>query len=233
MPENKSWLQFILEAEIERKWEHALKRSNKLQEMYPNMDPDELVNLEINDKALWAGFIGIGTGGLESIPAVGQAIAVSTIVPEAVYLAKMQVDIMLIMIFIYQKDIAKEDIKPFIITCFVLAMGSDFIKKNIIKSAVNITRETLLKIIGRMEEKQIISVISKIGIKASADGILAKTPVISIVLNASMNYTQIHAFGWVAKKFLSPSFIICENCGFLTGKLNNFCPQCGSTFQGN
>lgn len=227
LSENNNWFMAILDAEIEKKWDNAVQRVAKIRELHPNMDPDSLVNLEIDDKSLWAGFIGIGTGGLESIPVVGQAIALGSILPEAVYLARMQVDIALIVAFLYQKDITKEEVKPIIITCLVLAMGSDFIKKQVTDVAIHITKEAILKLITRMGEQQIISIMAKVGIKASTHGILAKVPVLAIPLNSAFNYSQIQSFGWIAKKFMSPTFVMCGNCGFQTGKLNSFCSQCG------
>lgn len=222
-----NWLMAILDAEVEKKWDNAIQRVEKILGLNPNVDPNDLVNLEINDKSLWAGFIGIGTGGLESIPAIGQALAIGSILPEAVYLAKMQVDISLIVALLYKKDITKEDVKPIIITCFVLAMGADFIKKQVADVAIHITKESILKLITRMGEQQISSIMAKLGIRATTEGILAKVPVLAIPLNATFNYTQIQAFGWIVKKFMSPTFVMCGDCGFQTGKLNKFCPQCG------
>ena len=161
---------------------------------------------------------------------VGQAIAVGSLLPEALYLAKMQIDITLAVSLVYKKSISKDDTKYTVLTCFALAMGADFIKRELNIAAIRLTEKAVEGTIARIGEQQIVRMLEKLGIQATKKGILKKVPVVSVVTNAALNYGQIKSFGWVVKKFLSPTFMMCGNCGEEVGKLSKFCPKCGTSF---
>ncbi|MFQ5788046.1 MAG: hypothetical protein ACE5H1_08700 [Thermodesulfobacteriota bacterium] len=224
----KNYFQSLIEYEVDKNWDIAKEKVNTLLKENPNADIDILVNKIIDDKSFWAVVIGVGLGGLETIPSIGQIIAVGSVAPEAVYLAKMQVDIAMAIALLYNHSLDRQNIQHVVVACFVLALGADFIKKEIKVAAVHITKQVIVTTIKKFGEKQFFNLLKKIGIKATQKGILKKVPVISIPLNAGLNYSQIQAFGWVVKKFLSPSFVMCGECGHQTGRLNKFCPQCGT-----
>ncbi len=76
-------------------------------------------------------------------PAIGQALAIGSVAPEAVYLAKMQVDITLMIALIYNSQLNPEDVQIIMVACYVLALGTDFIKKEIKEVAIVITKELM------------------------------------------------------------------------------------------
>jgi len=227
-----SWLARVIDHEIQSHWDEADRIVKRIGAENPNGDPDLLVNAVIDHKAAIAAFVGIGTGALQAIPAVGQALSAGSLVPEALYLAKVQVDIALVISLAYKAHLTPDDAKGVIISCLVLALGADFVKKELGGAAVRITQRLVEKAIARMGEREVIRLLSRVGIQATKAGILAKIPIVGIPLNAVMNYGQIQAFGWTVKRFVSPSFVMCGNCGEQSGKLNRFCPKCGTTFAG-
>jgi hypothetical protein len=87
--EKESWFQSLIKYEIDNNWDSAKDKVNYLLKENPNADIDDLVNKIINDKAFWAAMIGIGIGGLQAVPAIGQALAIGSVAPEAVYLASL------------------------------------------------------------------------------------------------------------------------------------------------
>lgn len=226
----ENWLAGLVDHEIERRWDEAKAMVDRTRRLYPDGDPDLLVNEIISDRARIAAFVGIGAGALECVPVVGQALAIGAVVPEAVYLASVQVKITLVMSLLYERHLTKQDVKGVVVTCLALALGADFIKKEVCQTAVRITRRAVQQAITRMGERELARLLGRIGVRATCQGILKKVPIISLPLNAAMNHGQIKAFGWVAKKFLSPSFVMCGTCGSQTGRLNHFCPSCGAAF---
>jgi len=221
------WLSRVVDHEVETHWAQAHEIVRDSVEQYGGEDPDLIANHVIESKARLAAFIGAGTGALQSIPAVGQAIAVGSLVPEALYLAKMQIDIALVVAILYRRHLTPSEAKAVITTCLILALGADFIKNELRLATIQITAKAIEKAIERMGEKALVELFERIGIQATKGGILKRVPLISIPINAAMNYSQIEAFGWVVKKFLSPSFSMCGACGNQTGHLNRFCPSCG------
>ncbi|MGE0325907.1 MAG: hypothetical protein AB7K71_17115 [Polyangiaceae bacterium] len=230
MPDDNrpNWLALLIDREIEARWAEANAIAADIRSQHPGGDPDLLVNELISSKARVAAFVGVGTGALQAIPAIGQALSFGAVLPEAFYLARVQIDIALVVALLYQ-PLTKEEAKGIIVTCLVLALGADFIKANVIQAATKLTREVVEKVIARMGEKQLVVLLQRIGIEASKAGILKKVPLVGVPLNATLNYAQIEGFGWVVKKFMSPSFVMCGGCGAQTGRLNKFCPECGAS----
>ena len=225
--EQQGWLATVIGHEVQANWADAQEIVARIKEENPNADPDILVNAVIDDKARIAAFVGIGTGALQAIPAVGVALGLGSVLPEALYLAKVQVDIALVIALLYKEGLSPNDVKGVIVTCLVLALGADFVKAELNAAAVRITRRLVERAIEQMGEQQLTRLLARIGMEATKAGILAKIPLVSVPLNAVMNYGQIQAFGWAVKKFMSPSFVMCGSCGEQTGKLNRFCPKCG------
>lgn len=217
----ENWLLRVINHEVENYWHLANDIVGRAKKECSSDDPDIIANQVISGKARLAAFIGAGTGVIQSIPGVGQVIAIGMVVPEALYLAKMQIDIALVFALLYKKTLSKSEAKSIIITCLALALGADFIKNDLRLAMTKIT------------SKAIEAALKKIGKKVATDalckGILKRVPLISIPLNMGMNYEQLKVFGWAAKKFLSPSFSMCGSCGKHIGKMSKYCSGCGSS----
>lgn len=217
--EKKNWLLSVLDYEVEKHWREANDMVEQARRECPSDDPDIIANQLINSKARLAAFIGAGTGVLQSIPTVGQAIAVGVLLPEALYLAKMQIDIALVIALLYKKTLSKLEARGVVFTCLILALGADFIKNDLRLSAIKITSKVIEATLEKIGKKVVSEALGK--------GMLKRVPLISIPLNAVMNYEQLEAFGWAAKKFLSPSFVMCGSCGNQIGKMSKYCSRCG------
>jgi hypothetical protein len=225
-----NWLEKVINNEVDGHWDQACAIVENIRAEYPGENsPDLLANEVIERKARLAAFIGLGTGTLQAIPAVGQALAIGSLMPEALYLAKMQVDIALVVALLYRQKLTHSEAKGIITTCLVLGLGAEFVKNELRIETVKITTKIIEAAIERLGEKAIIDLLERIGIQATKKGILKRVPIIAIPVNAAMNYGQIETFGWAAKKFLSPSFSMCGSCGCQTGHLNKFCPDCGTS----
>lgn len=228
--EETNWLAKIIDHEVDAHWAEAKKIVNDVRLEVADQDPDVLANAVIEQKARIAAVIGLGTGTLQAIPGIGQMVALGSLAPEALYLAKMQIDIALVVALLYRVNITKSEAKAIITTCLVLGLGADVIKNELRIGAVRITTKLVEQAIEKIGEKALLKLLSRIGIEATKKGILKRVPLISIPLNATMNYVQIETFGWVVKRFLSPSFVLCGKCGEYTGKFNQHCPVCGVKF---
>jgi hypothetical protein len=228
MADVSDWLGEIIEHEILASWDRARETVASARRRSASSDPDLLANLIIGDKARVAAFVGVGTGALQFIPVVGQAVAIGSVLPEAIYLAKVQIDLTLILALLYDHELGQDDAKGIVISCLALALGADFVKRELNLAAIAISRRLLERAIERMGEQELLRLLQRIGIHATRRGILSKVPVIAVPLSSAMNYGQIKAFGWSAKKLLSPSFRLCGSCGEGTGRANRFCPRCGA-----
>ena len=223
-----SWFERVIDHEVRAHWDDARRITDDARAEFPGASPDELVNHVIDRKARIAAFVGIGTGALAAIPAIGELLAAGTIVPEALYLAKVQVDVALVVALTYEAALSPDEARGIIVTCLVLALGADFVKAELSFVATKLTRDVVEAAILRMGERELSRLLARIGVNATRSGILKKVPLVAVPLNAAMNYGQIHAFGWAVKRFLSPSFVMCGGCGSSTGRLNRFCPACGA-----
>ena len=168
---------------------------------------------------------------MQFVPGVRLALSLGMVVPEALYLAKMQIDIALVISLLYEKDITEDDARGAILTCFVLALGADFAKRGLNIAAIRLTERMVEKAITQMGERQLIALLENIGSHATKSGILKKVPIVAVPINAALNYGQIQAFGGVVKKFMSPSFVMCGKCSEEVGKLSRFCPKCGTPLE--
>lgn len=223
-----NWLAELIDHEIEAHWDDARQIVQHARADFPDADPDELAGSVISVKARIAAFVGAGTGALQSIPGVGQALALGSLVPEALFLAKLQIDVALVVAILYRGHLTKSEARALIMTCLVLALGADFIKNELRLAAVRVTAALVERALQMLGEAGLRRVLGQVGLVAAQRGILKRVPLISIPLNAVMNYGQIEAFGWAAKGLLSPSFVMCGGCGSHTGRLNRFCPSCGA-----
>jgi hypothetical protein len=224
----KGWLASLIEHEVNSQWEDAHVLVDQLRKAHPGADPDLLVNELIDSRSRLAALVGVGTGALQLVPGVGTALSLGSVLPEAVYLAKVQVDVALVIALLYESSLTPEDVNGIIVSCLVLALGADFVKKELNAAAVQITRQVVTRAIAQLGERELARLLAKVGLRASKAGLLSKVPVVGIPLNAAMNYGQIQAFGWAVKQFLSPSFVLCGACGAHAGKLSRFCPRCGA-----
>ncbi len=93
---------------------------------------------------------------------------------------------------------------------------------------MRLTKRLIIKYIKGTTLKMIKKIAMKLGIKFTKKGILKRIPIVAIPINAVMNYTEIKTGGKIAKKFLSPNYIMCRNCGELYPKQNKFCDKCGT-----
>lgn len=222
------WLVEVINWVIDHTYDEAREYAEDLKKNNPKMNLDELADECINDDALWAGVVGVGMGALQSIPGIGQAVAVVSIAREVVYLTKFQVEGIIKIAFIYNRRISKDKLKYLVLSCLTIYLGGDFLKQVAKESSIRLTKRLIIKHIKGATLKMIKKIAMKFGIKFTKKGILKRIPLVAIPINAVMNYTEIKAGGKIAKKFLSPNYIMCPNCGELYPKRNKFCDKCGA-----
>ena len=224
----ETWLSSAISNTVENSWDSVCSIVSKLRADNPGANPDVLATNLIEDRAKMAAIVGAGTGVIYAIPALGQLVAVGAVVPEVLYLAKVQVEISMAMTMLYNRTVTKMEMNSMVLTCFALAAGADFVKSYIINSIIALTKELVQKAILKMGEKELTKLLVNLSIKASTRSILGKIPLIAMPLNAGLNYGQIKVFGLAAKKFLSPTFVMCTNCANNITKYDRFCGSCGT-----
>ncbi len=126
--DENGWLVKVINWVIDKTFDNAIEYVEDLKRDNPKMNQDELADECINDDALWAGVVGVGMGALQSIPGIGQAVAVASIAPEVAYLTKLQVEGIIKIAVIYDRKISKEKLRYLVLTCLTIYLGGDFLK---------------------------------------------------------------------------------------------------------
>jgi len=221
-------LQKILKWVAERDYDKALQDVEKLRKKYPSLTADELADKLINNKAIWAGIVGFGMGAIDTIPGLGQAIALLGIPGEAAWLIKSQVQIIIRIILIYDEEVPRDELPYLVVSSFVFQCGANFVKTVAKEASIRLTKKAIQKFLRKNTLKMVKKVAKAIGLKFTKKGLLKKVPVIAIPVNAVLNYEDIKIAGKIAKKLFSPNYIVCPHCGELYHKNEKQCPKCGT-----
>jgi len=220
------WLVRLVDARIEACWTDAIERAASLRRQAPGASPDAIANMLIDDGAFWAVVVGAGIGAASSIPAVGQYIALGAVAPELVYLTKLQFDTALAVAAVYEADIPKDMLRPTLLACLIYSMGHDFAKEIVKEAATTLTRRAIESVIKGSTLSTARSIARTLGVEATKKGLLKAVPLVSIPVNAAMNYGGLVVFGTMAKHYFSPNWMTCGHCGHIQPKRNRFCASC-------
>ena len=220
------WLIALAKNRIESTWISAQARARTQRDAHPGSEPDDLANEVIDDAAFWSAVVGAGVGAIESIPAMGQYLAVASIAPELAYLVKLEFDTALNVAAIYQSDVPVEMLTPMILACLVYSMGHEFVKDVAIEAGQRLTRRTIESVLSGATLASAKKIASKLGVQATKKGLLKAVPLVAIPINSALNYGGLQLFGRLAKHYFSANWVMCAMCGHIQPRRNRFCASC-------
>jgi len=222
-----NWLVKLINNRIESRWEESKQKAYKLRNDNPGFSTDQLANLLIEDSTNWAALVGIGVGAVETIPSMGQYIAIASIPSEIVYIVKLELDVAIGIAAIYDCELSREKLEITIVACLAYSLGADYVKEVTKNAAKIMTRKSIEKIFKGSFLKVIKSMANKIGVRITKKGLLKKVPLVAIPVGAAMNYGTLELFGRMTKHFFSPNWKMCGDCSQIIPNKSKFCPSCG------
>jgi len=222
------WIIPLVDDRIERCWPDAQARASEMRRKRPGATVDALANELIDESAFWAAIVGVGVGAVSLIPVMGQYIALGAVTPELVYLTKLQFDVALNLAAVYESTIPKEMLRPTLLACLVYSMGHEFVKSVVKEASINLSRrfiEDLIKGATLVTAKKLAR---QLGVQVTKKGLLKAVPLVSIPINAAMNYGGLVLFGKTAKHYFSPNWLMCTVCSYIQPRKNRFCSSCAA-----
>jgi hypothetical protein len=224
---DEPWILHLIRWAVHSEYESSNRRVQRIHERYPGIDPDPAANLVIDDAAFWAAVIGAGVGAINTIPGVGIAIACGAVVPEVVYLAKLQISTALQIALVYDYDLQEEQICYLVLACLAYSYAFEALVEIARRFATELTRKVIERVAREAAIRLGEEVAEMIGVRLLSEGVAAKVPLIAVPLNAVMNYAGLQFFGLVAKKYFSPNYRRCFHCSSVQPNCAIFCSNCG------
>jgi len=222
-----SWLLSLAQERIAAAWPDAKRRAEEFRRQYPGASNDDLANVLIGDAAFWAAVVGVGVGSLETIPVVGQYVAVGSVLPEVAYLTKLQFDTALGVDAIYEHNMPDDMLVPVLLASLVYALGLDAIKEVAKQAGQRVSRRLIERVFQETALETAKKLASTVGLRFTKQGLLRAIPLDSIPINAGLNHAGLQAFGRAAKHYFSPHWTMCGGCGHVQPVKSRFCAKCG------
>jgi len=227
-----NWLLSLLSALVGAEYDHCHERVAKLRTKYAGISDDDLANEIVRDASYWAAVIGAGVGAINSIPGVGQAVAIGAVLPEVAYLAKVQATTAIQIALVYDYDLTREQVALLALACLTYSYAFDAVKESVKQAATKLTRSAVEKLLFDSALVVAERATAGLGLAVAKRGMLERVPLVAIPVGAVMNYGGLQLFGVVAIKYFSPNYTRCYGCGAIQAKRARFCSACGSAAEG-
>lgn len=197
-------------------------RAAYFQQKYPDLSPDEiadkLISVTMRYAAIAGGVSGVATSANEimTISSAGLAwsLFVGSVGAEMVYLARVQMRLILDLAVIYDIQLDPEDPED-VLLVFGYALGvapADALGQLLQISGRAVTKDAVRKYISKSTLETIQKLGQKIGLKILQRSILKfAIPVASVAISSSYNYTSTKAIGKVAKNHFKNRGTVNEN----------------------
>lgn len=185
-------------------------RAAYFQQKYPDLSPDEiadkLISVTVRYATIAGGVSGVATSANEimTISSAGLAwsLFVGSVGAEMVYLARVQMRLILDLAVIYDIQLDPEDPED-VLLVFGYALGvapADALGQLLQISGRAVTKDAVRKYISKSTLKTVQELGQKIGLKILQRSIIKfAIPVASVAISSSYNYTSTKAIGKVAK----------------------------------
>lgn len=172
----------------------------------------------------------MGLGAVETIPGLGQYIALGSVLPELAYLTRLQFDVALSLAAIYDQSIPTEMLRPALLGCLAYSLGHEFVKDIAKEAGVRLSRRAIESVLKGATLRTGKRIAKEMGVHVTKTGLLKAIPLVAIPVNSALNYAGLDLFGRMAKHYFSPTWIMCGECGQLQPRRNKFCSSCATKF---
>jgi hypothetical protein len=226
-PHDENWILLLIRWAVHAEYNRAKYRIRQVYTRYPGISADQAATLIVDDSAFWAAIIGAGVGAINTIPGIGTVMAYTVVVPEVVYLTKLQISTALQIALVYDYDLDEEQICHLVLACVAYSYAFESLVEIARQFASVLTRRVIESVAKHAAMRLSEKVAEMIGVRLLAEGIATKVPLVAVPLNALMNYSGLQLFGLVAKKYFSPSYGRCFKCGSVQANCAVFCSNCG------
>jgi len=208
-------------------------RAEYFQQKYPGLPPDEIADILISVTVKYATIAGAITGAaatanqIAALSSAGMTIAVmaGAIGAEMVYLARIQMRLVLDLSDVYDLQLDPDDPED-ILMIFGYAMGvapAEMLGKGLQVAARGGTQYAVKKYVSKGTLKAIQDFGKRIGIRILQKSILKYTvPVVSAVVGSSYNYVTTKSVGRIAKNHLKNRGKVTEELRQLVSRQNTY-----------
>ena len=208
-------------------------RAEYFQQKYPGLPPDEIADILISVTVKYATIAGAITGAaatanqIAALSSAGMTIAVmaGAIGAEMVYLARIQMRLVLDLSVVYDLQLDPDDPEDILMT-FGYAMGvvpAEMVGKGLQVAARGGTQYAVKKYVSKGTLKAIQDFGKRIGIRILQKSILKYTvPVVSAVVGSSYNYITTKSVGVIAKNHLKNRGKVTEELRQLVSRQNTY-----------
>lgn len=208
-------------------------RAEYFQQKYPGLPPDEIADILTSVTVRYATIAGAITGAavtanqVAALSSAGMTIAMmaGAIGAEMVYLARIQMRLVLDLSVVYDLQLDPDDPED-ILVIFGYAMGVapvGMLGKGLQKAAQNGTQRAIKKYISKGTLKAIQDFGKRIGIRILQRSIINYTlPVVSMVMGSSYNYLTTKSVGGIAKNHLKNRGKVTEELRQIVSRQNTY-----------
>ena len=208
-------------------------RAEYFQQKYPGLPPDEIADILISVTVKYATIAGAITGAaatanqIAALSSAGMTIAVmaGAIGAEMVYLARIQMRLVLDLSVVYDLQLDPDDPEDILMT-FGYAMGvapAEMLGKRLQVAARGGTQYAVKKYVSKGTLKAIQDFGKRIGIRILQKSIIKYTvPVVSAVVGSSYNYITTKSVGGIAKNHLKNRGKVTEELRQLVSRQNTY-----------
>jgi len=208
-------------------------RAEYFQQKYPGLPPDEIADILTSVTVKYATIAGAITGAaatanqIAALGSAGMTIAVmaGAIGAEMVYLARIQMRLVLDLSVVYDLQLDPDDPED-ILMIFGYALGvapAEMLGKGLQVAARGGTQYAVKKYISKGTLKAIQDIGKRIGIRILQKSILKYTvPVVSAVVGSSYNYVSTKSVGGIAKNHLKNRGKVTEELRQLVSRQNTY-----------
>jgi len=208
-------------------------RAEYFQQKYPGLTPDEIADILTSVTVRYATIAGAVTGAattanqIAALSSVGMttAVMVGAIGAEMVYLARIQMRLVLDLSVVYDLQLDPDDPED-ILMVFGFALGvapTEMLGKGLQVAARGGTQYAVKKYISKGTLKAIQIFGKRIGIRILQKSILKYTiPVVSAVVGSSYNYVTTKSVGGIAKNHLKNRGKVTEELRQLVSRQNTY-----------
>jgi RNA polymerase subunit RPABC4/transcription elongation factor Spt4/tellurite resistance protein len=208
-------------------------RAEYFQQKYPGLSPDEIADILTSVTVKYATIAGAVTGAAATVNQIGAlstagmtlAVMASAIGAEMVYLARIQMRLILDLSVVYDLQLDPDDPED-ILMIFGYALGvapAEMLGKGLGVAARGGTQYAVKKYISKGTLKAIQDFGKRIGIRILQKSILKYTvPVVSAVVGSSYNYVATKSVGGIAKSHLKNRGKVTEELRQLVSRQNTY-----------
>lgn len=208
-------------------------RAEYFQQKYPGLHPDEIADILTSVTVKYATIAGAVAGAaatanmIATLSSAGMtaALMIGAIGAEMLYLARIQMRLILDLSVVYDLQLDPEDPED-ILMIFGYALGvapTEILGKGVVKVAAGGTRYAVKKYISKGTLKAIQDLARRLGIKILQRTIIKYTvPIASAVIGSSYNYVTTKSVGRIAKSHMKNRGKVTDELRLLVSRQNTY-----------